>query len=63
MSRALVRGEQAQELRSLYDQLETATGVAAEMLRTYGVDSEEFSVADNQVAGIWRQIRELLSVN
>jgi hypothetical protein len=61
-ARSIVSGEEAVELRRLYQQHAAASAGALAALAKYGMESPEFLDADRATGVIWRRIREILGV-
>lgn len=51
--------EEGKEYRRLYEEHERATIHAANMLRAYGMESNEFRAADAETCRLWKSLREL----
>jgi hypothetical protein len=55
----IITAQQAAKFKELFQDWERAVAHAGTMLRAYGMESRQFSEADQAATAIWRQLREL----
>jgi hypothetical protein len=59
MHNPVLVGEKAEEYKRLYAECTTATTNARAVLKSKGMDSDEFAQAVAAVTELWRRLREL----